>query len=566
MKPARSLAVSVVALGLAGPIVAPEPAYAAPAPCERAEGYAAQSGAELLRIARLEVRGGGGQRPVARDATPADRSSDDPGHQNGAADRVLSSGNLDRTADGNDSDTISEGLGMFGQAVVGAVLPDNGVVPTAAGTESDTGGQGGGSALRERGGDDSATGTPKTARLAGVGVGEARTAMVATTQVKSAAVARLIDARPSKAGRPGKETGRPGKETGRPGKETGRPGDETGWTEPLLQQAPPTHPHPATRDTDAGRIGPLRLGAGNLTGHAQWDPAMACGGAEGETANAQSATHGVSLLGSPATALLRVPQKAAAVSTTALDGIGENARTVASATVTGGGFDLAGGRVHVRMLRTPSLVATMSSRGGEVRYQPARIEVSGDGLATKCLDAAGESIDITLGDDAREAGMLDASGLGDLRPASRPLPLPRVPGLPAVSAPSPVTESAPAADGHPRLHITLGDVRQAERGHAIAARAAAVNASLTQGVATEGRGKDGYGGGSSAVALDFEVGLMEAAAVAPERMTPVDTSGAAGGLPITGPGVAGLALAGVAMLLSGVGAVLLGVRRRRSAG
>jgi hypothetical protein len=66
--------------------------------------------------------------------------------------------------------------------------------------------------------------------------------------------------------------------------------------------------------------------------------------------------------------------------------------------------------------------------------------------------------------------------------------------------------------------------------------------------------------------LDFEVGLMEAAAVAPERMTPVDTSGAAGGLPITGPGVAGLALAGVAMLLSGVGAVLLGVRRRRFAG
>ena len=544
MKPARSLAVSVVALGLAGPIVAPQPAYAAPAPCERAEGYAAQSGAELLRIARLEVRGGGGQRPVTRDATPADPSSDDPGDQNGAADRVLSSGNLDPAANGDDSDTISEGLGMFGQAVVGSVLPDNGVVPTAAGAESDTGGQGGGSVLRGGGDHHSTAGAPTVARLAGVGVGEARAAMVATTQVKSAAVARLLDAS-SDAG--------------------------TGWTEPLLQQAPPTHAHPATRETDAGRAGPLRLGAGNLTGHAQWDAAMACGGADGETANAQSAIHGVSLLGNPATALLRVPQKAAGVSTTALDGIGESARTVASATVTGGGFDLAGGRVHVRVLRAPSLVATMSSRGGEVRYQPARIEVSGDGVATKRLDAAGEWVDVTLGHDAREAGVLDAAGLGDLRPASRPLPLPHVPGLPAVSAPSPVTgssptESAPAADGRTRLHIALGELRQAEKGHAIAARAAAIDVSLTQGVATEGRGKDGYGGGSSAIALDFEVGLMEAAAVAPERMTPVDTSGAAGGLPITGPGVAGLALAGVAMLLSGVGAVLLGVRRRRFAG
>jgi hypothetical protein len=251
------------------------------------------------------------------------------------------------------------------------------------------------------------------------------------------------------------------------------------------------------------------------------------------------------------------------VSTTALDGTGESARTVASATVTGGSFDLAGGRVRVRMLTAPSLVATMSSRGGGVRYQPAQIEVSGDGIATKRLRAAGESVDVTL-DDAREAGVLDAAGLGDLRPASRPLPLPHVPGLPTVSAPTPITESAPAADGRTRLHITLGGVRQAQKGHAIAARAAAIDVSLAQGETSKGRGKDGYGGGSSTVALDFAVGLMETAAVAPERMTPVDTSGAGGGLPITGPGVAGLALAGVAMLLSGVGAVLLGVRRRRS--
>src|SRR3954465_6229508 len=117
MKPARSLAVSVVALGFAGSVVAPPPAYAAPAPCERAEGYAAQSGAELLRIDRLEVRSGGGERPVTKDETPADP----PGDETGAADRVLNSGDLDSTPNGADSDTLSEGIGMLGQAVVGSV-------------------------------------------------------------------------------------------------------------------------------------------------------------------------------------------------------------------------------------------------------------------------------------------------------------------------------------------------------------------------------------------------------------------------------------------------------------
>jgi hypothetical protein len=540
MKPARSLAISVVALGFAGSAAAPLPAYAAPAPCERAEGYAAQSGAELLRIDRLEVRSGGGERPVTKDETPADP----PGDETGAADRVLNSGDLDSTPNGADSDTLSEGIGMLGQAVVGSVRPDNEIIRRAGGAESDTGGQGGGSVIRGgtviRGGSKTGGDAPKTARLTDVGLGEARTAMVATAQVKSAAVARLLDAQDD---------------------------GEPGWTEPLLQQAPPSHARAATRAGHAGRVGPLNLGAGNLTGHAQWDPAMACGGADGETANAQSAIHHVNLLGSAGTALVRVPQKAAGVSTTALDGTGESARTVASATVTGGGFDLVGGRVHVRMLVAPSLVATMSSGGGEVRYQPARIEVSGDSIATKRLDAAGESVDVTLDNDAREAGLLDAADLGDLRPASRPLPLPHVPGLPTVSAPTPVTESAPADDGRTRLHITLGSVRQVEKGRAIAARAAAIDVSLTQREPTAGRGKDGYGGqSSSAVALHFAVGLMEAAAVAPERMTPVDTSGTGGGLPITGPGVAGLAEAGIAMLLSGVGAVLLGVRRRRSAG
>ncbi|MFD0518792.1 hypothetical protein [Paractinoplanes durhamensis] len=111
-----------------------------------------------------------------------------------------------------------------------------------------------------------------------------------------------------------------------------------------------------------------------------------------------------------------MPEKIAGVSSTALERWDGTARTVASATVTAGRIELADGRVRVRVLRAPSLVATMSAtEGGEVRYQPALIEVSGDGIATKRLSAAGATAEFTLAPDrhAMEAGLL-GSGLGDL--------------------------------------------------------------------------------------------------------------------------------------------------------
>jgi hypothetical protein len=55
MTPARSLAASVIALGFAGSFTTPLPAFAAAASCERAQNYAAQSGAEIVRIDRLDV-------------------------------------------------------------------------------------------------------------------------------------------------------------------------------------------------------------------------------------------------------------------------------------------------------------------------------------------------------------------------------------------------------------------------------------------------------------------------------------------------------------------------------
>ena len=521
MKPARSLAASVAALGFAGSVATPLPAYAAPAPCERAESYAAQSGAELLRIDRLEVRSADQERPVTKDpAADEDPADEDAPATNpeGATNRVLSAGDPTDVT-GEDSDTLSEGVGSAARALIDPLLPGSDFLPpndeSATSEDEDTGGQGGGGGV-PTGGE--------------VGVGEARTAMIATAEIKSAAVARLLD-----------------------GEADGHPA----LSEPILQQAPPTHARPLTRSTPAGRVGPLRLGAGELSGHARWDAAMACGAASGETARAKSAVHGAGILEQAGEGLVRVPEKAASVSTTALDGRGES---VASATITAGRFELAGGRVTLRVLKAPSLVASMSCDGGEVRYQPALVEVSGDGVTTKRLDTAGETVDITLGAET-ESGVLDAAGLGDLRPASRPLPLPHVPGLPTVSAPTPITESAPAGDGT-RLRITLGGVRRATKGHAIAARATAIKVSIAQGGATRGRTKSGYG---QEQRLDMAIGLLEAAAVAPERATtPVAVSGAGGGLPITGPGVAGLAIGGMALLATGVGAVLFGRRRRRT--
>src|SRR5690349_21061915 len=126
MTPARSLAASVVALGFTGALSAPLPAFAAPAPCERAESYAAQSGAELLRIEKLAV-----QVPDVRYKKPKTESARD----TGAAARVLGAVD-DPIADPEDSDTLSEGIGMLGSAVLGTLTPRP-KVKAATGGEAD---------------------------------------------------------------------------------------------------------------------------------------------------------------------------------------------------------------------------------------------------------------------------------------------------------------------------------------------------------------------------------------------------------------------------------------------
>jgi hypothetical protein len=523
MTPARSLAASVAALGFASALTGPLPALGAPAPCERAESYAAQSGAELLRIDELEVRKAAPERPT----TKPGRDEED-----GPADSVLS--DVDPTTDDpDDTDSLSEGIGMFGSNLMD--LMDLSHV-TVSELDQGTGGSGGGAGRPE-------SSTRSTS--SDIGVGEARTALIANARINSAGYARVLDARDNKT-----------------------------LSDPIIQQAPPSHDDPATRTTASGKIGPLALGKGEIAAHARWDAAMACGKTAGEASRADAAVKNVSLLGSGSGALVRVPEKLASRSTTALERRGGEARTVASATATAGRIDLAGGKVRVRILRQPVLTACMSeSSGGEVNYTPALIEVSGEGVATKRLSTAGDHVDVTL----RSVEAAPFPGLDTLRKGA-PLPLPIIPGLPKIS--SPHLESSHASGGGTKIRISLGDVRQAKTARAIAAKATAVKVAISQGSDSgsgsdsdsdsDGRGTGSYGsdgrdqaGASLSLALGF--GLLEAAAVAPEAHRGVVASaGEAGGLPITGPRLDILASVGVGLLAVGGAAVFLTMRRRRS--
>nr|WP_221379765.1 hypothetical protein [Actinoplanes polyasparticus] len=597
MTPARSLAASVVAFGFASALTAPQPALAAPAPCERAENFAAQSGAEMLRINKLEVHAAAPERPRFKNAPKAEN-----GTVGDAANRVLSTDDDPILPNPEDSDTISEGIGLTGMGVLGylGALPksaakttgDADVVPTpkkgptgeiaerggavadGLSEPSDSGGTGGGEPVAEeptdsddaldrrsqtRGGSDAASdrrsqnpggsdaasdrrsqnpgggdGRMKSASLAEVGLGEARTAMIAEAKIASAAYARMLNGAPA-----GKKY--------------------AAMVKPQLQQAPPTNAKASRRSTAAGKAGPLRLGRGGLGTHAQWDAAMACGRAAGETGRADASLTSLSVLND----LVRVPGAMTSRGTTALERRGDEARTVARSTVTAGRIELAGGQVQLRVLQAPVLEAAMSAgSGGKVSYRPAVVEISGDGVQTRRLKTAGEHVDIALNPQYHEmesARVPSLTELGRLGKAE-PLPVPAVPGLPSV--PTPTTESAPAATDGIRLRVALGDVRHAVKGQAIAARASAVKVSLTRTTGSKGRGQDGYGA-KSGVSLNMSLGVLEAAAVSPEARQ-ITSSGAGGGLPVTGSDVTRVALAGGGLLLVGVVAVLLTVRRRRT--
>ncbi|GAA2491976.1 hypothetical protein [Winogradskya humida] len=439
-------------------------------------------------------------------------------------------------------------------------------------------------------------------------IGDARSALVANplltsaadAALNSAAVARMIDT-----------------------KDDATPAD---LTAAVQQQAPPTNKKQTVRSTPGAEVGPVSLGAGKLTAHAQWQAAMACAATVGEVTRATAQLSDAGILSEGDEPLVRVP-KVTSESTTELERRGQATASVASAGLTGGGVDLFNGAVQVKILKPPSLRASMSTKdGGEVRYIPAVVEVSGKGVETSRLDAAGDRVDFVIaaemdksdgpasrtaangsgndgsatdsspgdgsptddsaangsaaGDSAAggpkaggpKAGGSTAGALGeipradDLQDAGDDGSLPEIPDVPEVK--DPTTESAPVTDSGTTVTISLGDVQQAARDHAIAARAAALSVTIAQ--APSGTRSDpGY---TESREINFDMGMMEVAAISPEPAgqastaeaagaTP-DKGGTGGGLPITGPSVNRMILGGLAFLAAGTAALIFALRTR----
>ena len=566
------------ALGVVGSLLVPLPAAAAPVPCDQALRYAAQSGAEVLRI-----------------------------------------GSLDLGSQGRTDDSIEN-----------------------------------------------------------IGVGEVKSALVAQSSINAAALGRMLDSAPP---------------------------DRKALAEVLRQTAPPSNDRPQERRHGATRVGPFRLGASSLNVHAQWKPGMACGNVAGEATRSEAELRRVGVLEDGDGALVRVPGRISGSSTTAMERRGKAARAVAEASMAGGKIELLGGAVKVKIVKTPSLLATMSGAdGGEVRYIPAVVEVSGEGFETARLDTAGDAFELRLDEDgepitgedgaARDSAGEDkdgadevpggppngpggagkdgpggvgkdgpggavkdrdgsggvgkddsrngsgragedndgprngsggvgkaqdkprngqgsagqsqdgpgsgrggvaqkavvgstevesgSAGQGGAAPVAEgastvnvgqrgvpvnnpdntgtiggtPLPVPSLPGVPLIKEPA--TEAAPSAGAGTSVRISLGDVRQAAAGQAIAAKATSIKVAVTQGP-----DRQAYAG-STPTALTFGLGLLEVAAVAPEPAggTAGAVSDAAAGLPVTGPRVDLLALSGLALLIAGAAALVFGMRGR----
>ena len=395
-----------------------------------------------------------------------------------------------------------------------------------------------------------------------VGLAAAGSAMVAESPVNSAAAARLLDGRP-----------------------TGRT-TPTALTRPLYQQAPPSNAEAQHIEIAAQTVGPLALKVGRLTSHARWEPEMACGGGAGEVTRAQASSDGTTILtGSAGRSLVAVPRGLQSLSTTALERRGANVHTVARASVTAREVRLLGDTVRVAIVRTPHLTTSISANGGsaDVRYFPPTLEISGKGFATRRLEAAGDTVELALPKRAtrtESAPSVPGQPLRALLSTVRPdalrglLPagadaVPLLPGLPPRPGVPPVPADTPESAGRGAqatrsrvdlLRISIGDVRQASAGHAVAARAVSVRVQVIAGPSSAGRG---------GVVLDLDLGALAAAAVAPDPGTAGGSGvradaagGTTGGLPVTGSSVDLTLLAGSVLLVSGSVFLWFGLRKR----
>jgi hypothetical protein len=240
----------------------------------------------------------------------------------------------------------------------------------------------------------------------------------------------------------------------------------------------------------------------------------------------------------------------------------------------------------VSVVRPPQLTTSISANEGsaEVRYTPASLRVSGEGFATRRLDTAGDTIEVALprtGERTESTTSAPGDPLGRLLAGLKPgalggltgdgqdavtLPgLPERPGIPVVPGDPESVQDPDMADADQMLRITLGEVRQAAAGHAVAARVKAVHVQVIAGRPAAGTSSGGTGG----VVLDMDLGVLEAAAVAPDPGTAGgagaagDATGAGGGLPVTGSRVDLTLIAGAALLVAGGGFLWFGLRRQR---
>ncbi|MFI6077535.1 LPXTG cell wall anchor domain-containing protein [Actinoplanes sp. NPDC051343] len=440
---------------------------------------------------------------------------------------------------GSAPDLTGGDFGDSGQGVTGFLsgtsdllksVANGGVTAAGGPLGKATGGQGGGGPVEETSGGSSSS------SVAGVGLGETKTAMIADARTNAIAVGRMVD------------------------------GDGP-LSKPLIQSAPPNSAD-ASRHTASGSAGPLGYGAGDLGTHAQWETAMACGNAVGEAAHSSAALKRVDLLD-----LLHTSNKISSLSSTAMARDGNEPRSAAAATIEAGKLTLADGQVTVKVLKQPTLTVSMgTTTGGQVEYHPAKVEVTGPDGKKKLLTAAGDWADVSIGGDQHSSESATLGGLpkvDGLLPVSA-LPLPSIPGLPSLGTPD--SESAPAVADGVTVRISLGDVRRVTKAHAVAAKASAIKIAISEGRTSDsdkrgksdGRGKDGYGDVNSTVVAQMSVGLLEAAALAPEAVHHDSGSGGAAALPITGSQAGLIAAGGLALLIAGAAAVLVGRRRRRT--
>jgi hypothetical protein len=615
MTPARPLAASVAALGIAGAVGVPAPATAAPAPCERAERYAAQSGAELLRLNRLTLTTTGGDTGAAKATTPKpadNRSKDDDKSGHGADPAPTGPGPANQgrvdpgstnhgrnparqsrvaPAPGEQSQGDPAPAGQTGQSrdtrtktlaaepgnrpaesALDKTQPNGGSVRGLAGTLNDlgnvtglTGGSLAGQADRTRAADEyrKVPGAEESRdRKQATKVDPDRDTAVGEA-AKPAAPEPVddIQAAPDDAVPPAGGTVRDVR---------------IGEAKSALVAVAAPNSAAVTRMLNSSDKSPLsealvqQAPPTNAEPSGRDTPAAEAGPVLMEAGSLSSHARWLPGMACGTTAG-QATRAVATLGAARVMGIGDGVlvavpEKVESVSTTALQRTDAGARTVAR--------ATMEARAFELLDGAVKVKVVRPPvLETRMSIVDGGEVSyvpaaLEVSGEGIETAQLDTTGdtweftFSEPREESGRLPaMDRLPVGPPLTLPGvsglpslsdPKPEAAAATGAGTRVRIALGDVRQATLGHSVAARAGAVKVSINSGGGTDRRGP-GYDGGSAGTLLDLELGVLESAAVAPEPAGSV-SGGVSGG--VSGAG-GGLPLTGPRVDLLAIGGVAL---------